>query len=197
MSCGEPKDYMDRIIGNPCNEGEEQGYVSCFEGVGDAGFGFIDPSALEAATIPEGSILVSNNNAEWVHMVPPVTEIDGIERMCINGKDYLLIDDSGPEEMNPHKLQEQIVELTKERDEYRDKLHFTVQPQKVQENLNSLAPTYSELMEVPFGPYGGCAAGYAGVEFSIDFEDINLNEEECKLVSAEEADYDRAMKIIG
>ena len=102
-----------------------------------------------------------------------------------------LVDDSVPEEMNPHKLQERIIELENELSALRG-------------NSNPDAISFSA--DGRHGVFTPCYSGYAGAEdlFTLnapfDLTMISMvsdPEEECKIVSSEEANYERAMSMIG
>jgi len=164
-----------------------------------------------------GGNLLLNKNASWSssYVPPTFNEDEEVQQLSINGKDYLLIDNSSPEEMDPIKLQAQIVnleELLRAERECSTEFTWTGGADK------------KDSASIPYGPYDSCG-GYmglpdiaAGIDFSVSgtcygtptvdlgdslisidgikYEVIPASHDEAKLVSSEEANYERAMKGI-
>ena len=156
--------------------------------------GFLNGNIV-ASDILSSGLVAPSGNPEWVHIVPPVeTTHECISTVHVNGKEYLLVDNSGPEEMDPIKLQAQIVEL-------RISLYEAIGliPGPVAEgSMYGACGGYIGLPDLTFSGYSA-SPGSTIPEFN--FGDISLVAEptlkECKLVSQEEANYERAMNMIG
>lgn len=209
MSCGESKQFTDMM--DKCTE------EALLEGV--VGLGNIEGS------INYGEYLTAAN-PEWA-FTAPAAPLDGYEdcsEIHINGKPYLMIDNSGPELLNPHKLQEEIVELHKELDEAYNRIQSMTDSYPVGTANNHVndaedaakmivygMKTFGEMADsIVHGSYsseyvaseGYSFSNYGGPTPEIDLSSISMVSDpmpgcEVKLVSAEEADYERAMSMVG
>lgn len=160
---------------------------------------------------------VGPTNPEWVHIVPPVeTAHEGVSTVHINGKEYLLVDNSGPEELDPRVLQKDIVRLNAAVAHYENQEHNRLQQNLdimnrtetlIQEAGKSQRMSFDEMADVFVrSPYETCTYMGGGNEYLM-VNEFNLvgvslvsNPEpgcEIKLVSSEEERYNNAMKIIG
>ena len=152
--------------------------------------------------IEEGQILRYDGegvSGQWVNVQPEAS----LEKIFIDGKEYLLVDNSGPEEMDPVKLQARIVELRMELDEA-----ISLIPGPIAEgSMYGACGGYIGLPDLTFSGYSAspetalpelnfCGDSLISID-GINYEVKPAPQEECKLVSKEESDYERAMNMIG
>ena len=227
MSCTDPWVIEQRLR----DAAKEETYESSFAGIQES------DSLLTTADLGENIIsipadgIIAAQTIEWVQhqlSIESVLADRGPGETCteifVRGATYLLIDNDGPEEMNPIVLQRQIVEMRKELDRLRptpivgSEEHDELVTDFAKEyecwfgdstKTEDLIPTYSgyggygdstkiEDLIPKYSGYGSC---YAPCEFNL--ADLSLTSEtvtpgaEIKLVSQEEADYERAMSMIG
>ena len=136
MSCTDPWVIEQRLR----DAAKEETYESSFAGIQEDNLLTIDDLNGGIIGLPSDGVIAAAPQGEWLHMTPP-TSFEGYEdcsEIHINGKSYLMIDNSGPEEMNPHKLQAQIVEMRKELEDTLHTLQETTEGVSLPEPTNSI-----------------------------------------------------------